>query len=57
MMEIINKLKLCNHISKKKKIEQGLKIAVHCLQRSDDLASFLISRACKSDSLANFFYW
>ena len=56
MMEIINKLKLCNHISKKK-IEQGLKIAVHCLQRSDDLASFLISRACKSDSLANFFYW
>ncbi|CAH3041450.1 unnamed protein product [Porites lobata] len=26
-------------------------------ERSDDLASFLISRACKSDTLANFFYW
>ena len=26
-------------------------------QGSDDLASFLISRACRSDSLANYFYW
>ena len=30
---------------------------VCCTQGSDDLASFLISRACRSDSLANYFYW
>nr|XP_022907731.1 phosphatidylinositol 3-kinase catalytic subunit type 3 isoform X2 [Onthophagus taurus] len=50
--ELMQKMKLTSESSNTDTLQSELKE-----QEVQDLASFLISRACKNSSLANYFYW